>query len=92
MKLPIKMRTKIWVRSLGKLWIIMLLVALAVSCEKEHGTSDNNPPSDHTISKDGFMHKSGLNNPLDNCAGCHGDDLSGGTTGVSCYECHGQEW
>jgi mono/diheme cytochrome c family protein len=71
--------------------IIMLMLLLGISCEKKNGT-DYNPPADHTISKDGVMHKSGLKEPLDNCISCHGDDLRGGTSGVSCYECHGKEW
>ena len=92
MKLPSKIRTKIKDHASVRMSIIMLMIVLAISCEKENGNSDYNPPSDHAISKDGFMHKSGLNQPLDNCVGCHGADLNGGTTGVSCYECHGKEW
>jgi len=38
------------------------------------------------------MHKSGLSDPTLNCAACHGADLKGGTSQVSCYECHGVEW
>ena len=49
-------------------------------------------PSDHTVSKDGANHKPGLNSPLENCVSCHGNDLRGGTSGVSCYECHGKKW
>ena len=52
----------------------------------------HNPPADHTVSKDGFMHKSGLQQPLVNCVGCHGSDLKGGTVGVSCFECHSTKW
>lgn len=54
--------------------------------------SKYDPPADHTISKDGAKHKSGLNSPLENCISCHGTDLKGGTSGVSCYECHGVKW
>ena len=54
--------------------------------------SKYDPPSDHTISKDGAKHKSGLNAPMENCITCHGSDLKGGTSGVSCYECHGKKW
>ena len=49
-------------------------------------------PSDHKISKDGALHKSGLKDPLENCISCHGEDLRGGSSGVSCYECHGKKW
>ena len=87
-----KIRPKLKNRDAWKLSLIMLVFFLSVSCEREDGNSDYNPPSDHTISKDGFMHGSGLNQPLDNCVNCHGSDLKGGTSGVSCYECHGKEW
>jgi mono/diheme cytochrome c family protein len=42
--------------------------------------------------KGGTYHKPGLNDPLTNCVACHGADLRGGTTGVSCFKCHGQKW
>ena len=81
-------------RAAGKLSILllMLMIVFTIACEKEGGSSDYNPPADHTINNDGFLHKSGLNDPLTNCVTCHGSDLRGGTTGVSCYECHGEEW
>lgn len=69
---------------------LMLFLAslLIIGCEQ----SNYNPPDDHTLSKDGIMHKSGLNDPLDSCVSCHGDDLQGGSAAVSCYECHGKKW
>ena len=79
-------------RLAGLVSIILLLLVFMVSCEKENGSSNYNPPADHTISEDGFMHKSGLHQPLDNCVACHGADLQGGNVGVSCYECHGKKW
>jgi hypothetical protein len=77
--------------ALVKFSMILIVAALFIGCEKENG-SNHNPPADHTVSKDGFMHKSGLQQPLVNCVGCHGSDLKGGTVGVSCYECHGKKW
>ena len=74
-----------------KLSMIVLMLVLFIGCEKTNDPKYT-PPADHTISKDGFMHKRGLNQPLTNCVDCHGADLQGGTTGVSCYECHGKEW
>ena len=51
-----------------------------------------NPPSDHTDSQDGFLHKPGKENPFSNgCTACHGSDLMGGFA-PSCFTCHGQEW
>ena len=58
----------------------------------KYRNQNSKPPADHTLSKDGFMHKSGLEQPLVNCVSCHGSDLTGGTTGVSCFECHGTKW
>lgn len=71
--------------------MIFLIIVLALGCE-ETNDSKYSPPADHALSKDGYMHKSGLNQPLTNCTNCHGSDLQGGTTGVSCFECHGKEW
>jgi hypothetical protein len=77
--------------SLVKLSLVLIMLAFIIGCEKSDDPQYN-PPADHTISKDGFMHKSGLDQPLINCVSCHGADLKGGTTGVSCFECHGQKW
>jgi len=74
-----------------KVSMILLVLALLIGCEKTNDPKYN-PPADHTISKDGFMHKNGLDQPLTNCVSCHGSDLKGGATGVSCFECHGTQW
>lgn len=77
----------------GSVLILMIsLLVLVLSCDSDDEYPDYNPPPDHTISKEGVMHRSGLNDPTQNCANCHGNDLTGGTSQVSCYECHGQEW
>ena len=78
----------------GKLLFILtiFLFVIAVSCSDDDEYPQYNPPADHTISKDGVMHKTGLEDPELNCANSHGADLSGGTSQVSCYECHGVEW
>ena len=74
------------------IWILFFLFFVINSCTKTNDIPKYSPPADHTISKDGTMHKSGLDQPLANCVGCHGSDLRGGNTGVSCYECHGKKW
>ena len=79
------------IHSSVKVLLILFMLALIIGCEKTNDPKYN-PPADHTISKDGFMHKSGLEQPLANCVSCHGSDLTGGTTGVSCFECHGTKW
>jgi len=92
MKIQLMIKNTIKDHAAGTVSILLLMFILMVSCEKENGQPDYNPPADHTISKDGFMHRSGLNDPLANCVNCHGADLQGGTTGVSCYQCHGKQW
>jgi hypothetical protein len=73
------------------LTILFLALLLITACEKSNDQKYN-PPADHSISEDGYMHKSGLAQPLVNCVACHGSDLKGGTTGVSCFECHNRKW
>lgn len=75
-----------------RILLLFLLFVFVVSCEKSKELPKYIPPTDHTISNDGAMHKSGLKEPLTNCVVCHGSDLKGGTVGVSCYECHSKEW
>jgi mono/diheme cytochrome c family protein len=78
-------------KTAGIVSILFLILFLVVACEKTKD-SNYNPPSDHTVSQGGYMHKSGLAQPLANCVACHGNDLKGGTTGVSCFECHSKKW
>jgi hypothetical protein len=70
----------------------IILTFLISSCDSSTGPNNSSAPSDHTVSKSGTMHKSGLTNPTTNCVSCHGSDLKGGSAGVSCYSCHGQKW
>ena len=91
MKVPLKIKNNMKNHAVVKVSMMLLMLALIIGCEKAND-SKHNPPPDHTISKDGFMHKSGLKQPLVNCVSCHGSDLKGGTTGVSCFECHGKKW
>ena len=76
--------------NLKNIILIFLAVAFMSSCTSPE--SNTNGPADHTINKGGFFHKSGLENPEANCVQCHGDDLRGGTSGVSCFQCHGKKW
>jgi len=54
--------------------------------------SQFDPPEDHTISKQGALHKPGYQEPMKDCFECHGDDLRGGMVQVSCFTCHGKKW
>lgn len=48
-------------------------------------------PEGHTLSNHGVLHRPGIDDPLANCTGCHGDSLQG-DKGPSCTECHGRKW
>jgi len=91
MDVPLKTKNSMKTRISVKVTMVLLALVLIIGCEKANDPK-HNPPADHTISKSGFMHKSGLDQPLTNCTSCHGSDLKGGTTGVSCFECHGAKW
>jgi hypothetical protein len=91
MKGPLKIKNDMKNHTAVKVSMMLLMLGLIIGCEKANDPK-HNPPADHTISKDGFMHKSGLEQPLVNCVSCHGSDLKGGTAGVSCFECHGTKW
>jgi len=91
MKVILEIKNNMKYHASIKVSMMFLLLALIIGCEKTNN-SKYNPPADHSISKDGYMHKSGLDQPLTNCVSCHGSDLNGGTTGVSCFECHGTKW
>lgn len=49
-------------------------------------------PTDHVRDKKGSLHKSGMKDPLPNCASCHGQDLRGGPGAPSCFACHEKNW
>jgi len=72
----------------------MLLMSFTIFIFNCNSPSESkfNPPSDHTVSKNGVKHKSGLKLPEENCVSCHGSDLNGGESGVSCLECHNKKW
>jgi hypothetical protein len=73
------------------LFFILFSSCALVMCSSPNKSSGN-APADHTISKDGIKHKTGLNTPQTSCVSCHGQDLRGGTSETSCYTCHGKEW
>ena len=74
------------------LFIPAALLAAALTGCSTSTTPSATPPADHTVNKSGVYHKTGLTDPLTNCVSCHGADLKGGTSGVSCYSCHGPKW
>ncbi len=60
--------------------------------EKEWEEENPNPPTGHTVEKDGVFHASGLKDPYtSSCTTCHGPSLRG-DVGPSCYTCHEKEW
>ena len=72
--------------------IICITILFIISNCKTSEINDCNAPEDHIISKDGICHKEGLNNPLNDCTACHGNDLRGNGDTPSCYKCHGKKW
>lgn len=72
--------------------VFHILLGISCSDNPADSKSSNNAPTDHRVSKGGVRHKSGLNKPAANCVSCHGTDLKGGTSGVSCFSCHGKKW
>lgn len=72
----------------------VLLLAGIIGCsDTDDVLSSSDAPEDHTDSRGGALHMPGLQDPVNNCTDCHGDDLRGGQDGEpSCYSCHGQEW
>lgn len=71
----------------------VLLVAIAAvlpSCHKKDYPKFR-PPPDHQKLLEGVPHKAGYEKPMEDCNGCHGDELRG-AKGPSCYTCHGEEW
>jgi hypothetical protein len=63
------------------------------SCYQCHTTNVWNWRSTHTLLKtgtdpQGYHVPTGINQPQTYCASCHGTDLRGGTSGISCYKCH----
>ena len=77
-----------------KYYIAILLsgIVLILGACKSPSSTEGGAPADHTVNRGGYRHKTGLNDPLNNRTPCHGSDLRGGTSGVSCYKCHGQKW
>ena len=68
----IKKRMK--VHTSGMMAILFSAFMIIIACE-ESNVQKYNPPSDHTISQDGYMHKTGLVQPLVNCVTCHGSEF-----------------
>ncbi|MDH5559614.1 MAG: hypothetical protein OEY59_02010 [Deltaproteobacteria bacterium] len=48
--------------------------------------------TDHSLEINGYFHKPDMTNAMTDCIDCHGADMDGGTTGVSCYQCHFNKW
>ncbi|NTU50303.1 MAG: hypothetical protein HGA87_05390 [Desulfobulbaceae bacterium] len=60
------------------------------SCYQCHKTAVWDWRSSHTVNISNHWHKPGFFDPATNCTQCHGTDLKGGTSKISCYtsSCH----
>ncbi len=73
--------------------ILILITAAGLSACNGDPTLPQDAPAGHTVNKGGAAHRPGLSDPLENCASCHGADLTGGDSGEpGCFSCHGQKW
>lgn len=73
--------------------MVLAIGVLSMCCKNSTGPQDtNNANPDHTVNRGGVLHKTGLDQATANCTSCHGTDLTGGTSKVSCYQCHGKKW
>ena len=68
----------------------LLLILVLYNCSSP--TNSNPKVSGHDVKKGGVYHKTGLKDPTTNCVECHGNELKGGSSGTSCYSCHGKKW
>jgi hypothetical protein len=75
-----------------KKYIISFVTIIFIIACSSSTDPNSSAPSDHTINKDGVLHKSGLNDPEKNCTSCHGANLQGGESAPSCYKCHNKKW
>ena len=76
------------------LFLTCFLTGISLACgDDDDSTAPEDAPPGHTVVRDGVAHALGLNDPTQECTGCHGADLRGGANGEpSCFSCHGREW
>lgn len=81
------------------IWVLFWTLALSVGCVKKNQSEDPNPgktPQQKLEAiyphpenwKQGVSHGSYYLKNTTSCTACHGGDLSGGTSKVSCTSCH----
>ena len=71
-----------------KLFVSRILLGVAlVSLPLLAACGDDDDGGGHDVNRGGVMHRSGAEDPLNNCVECHGSNLRGGN-GPSCYSCH----
>ncbi len=80
-------------RVLSAAMALPLLFLLSLAACSDSSTAPADAPEGHTVLKGRVPHATGLNNPIQNCATCHGATLQGGDAGQpSCFSCHGRKW
>ena len=83
-----------------RLHTLFVLIAMITGCGG--GGKETGDSADTGDSGPSRYHPDGWSDPADHgmaakyqdleCAGCHGDDLAGGSVGVSCDACHAAGW
>jgi mono/diheme cytochrome c family protein len=82
-----------FLRTRGGIFLLAGSLMFWVMACSDSSTGPEDAPDGHTVVKGGVAHAPGLNDPIANCASCHGADLRGGSGGQpSCFSCHGQKW
>ncbi len=87
-------------------WVFVLFLVGCDAAQPKAGTSQSTSATTEGGGSDGTgsggYHPEGWSSPdvhgmaakfqEQDCLGCHGSDLSGGTAGVACVSCHGEGW
>jgi predicted CxxxxCH...CXXCH cytochrome family protein len=81
-------QTKLLWIFLGLLLLALLVVMTSCKTEREQSALGPHPTGWMDASSANFHGIPAQRDSSNNCRACHGEDLTGGTSGVSCAECH----
>ncbi len=78
---------KIYLKTIMALFCIVILLS-GCSEDKNPMPSESHPDGWNTATADNFHGSKVLETNYASCKSCHGTDLKGGKSGVSCFTCH----